>query len=280
MTVRVGALSVTSIYDGALRGAAHELYGMGHGSEHETPNHLGTRAEDWARWPQFLAPDGSMDMPIGGFLIRGSADRVILVDLGLGMVSLGPASGGQFLHSLAVQGVAPDDVTDVILTHLHLDHVGWAATDDSKTFPNARYWCHRAETEHEDHGPANGRPALGRVADRLDVFDGDFALAPGVMARHAPGHTPGSVVIEISSAGDRALLLGDAAHNPVELCVPSWAGMGDANPDQAGRTRAALVEEALNVRALIGSQHFPGMQLGQLEDRRGQIVFTPLQATG
>lgn len=279
MTLRVGALAISSIYDGQLRGAAHEFYGMVHGSVLESSNGLGTRAEDWLRWSQFLAPDGSLDMPIGGYLVRGCGERVILVDLGIGMMTLGPASGGQFLQSLTAEGVAAEDVTDVILTHLHLDHVGWAATGDAKTFPNAQYWCHRAETDQHDHGPADGRPALGRVGDRLDIFDGDFSLAPGIIARHAPGHTSGSVVVEISSGGERALLLGDAAHNPVELCVSSWVGMGDADPDQALCTRRALAEEALNVGALIGSQHFPGMSLGRLEDRRGRIVFTPASAT-
>src|ERR1700754_1087044 len=79
--------------------------------------------DDWETTGWF--PPGDWHLPLGGFLVR-TADRVVLVDAGMGRLSLpGQVESGELPESLAAAGIGPGDVTDVVLTHLHLDHVGW-----------------------------------------------------------------------------------------------------------------------------------------------------------
>ncbi len=91
-------------------------------------------------------------------------------------------------------GVEPGDVTDVLFTHLHFDHIGWASTDGVPTFPNATYRCDRRDWDHfvgsDDVATARLRP----VEDRFEPWDGDASIAPGVDARLCAGHTPGSAL--------------------------------------------------------------------------------------
>ena len=80
----------------------------------------------------------------------------------------------------------------------------------------------------------------------------------------APGHTPGSTIIVASSGTDRALLLGDVVHCPVELLDDEWAGMGDVDPELAKRTRNALARELEGAEVPVAAAHFPGLQFGKL----------------
>src|SRR5258708_40291399 len=93
----------------------------------------GTTDEMWAPHRRFLDPDGMLEFALGGFLVRAPGDRLVLVDAGIGARS-GPAMGGsgqfhggELLNSLAKHQVRPEDITDVVFTHLHFDHVGWAS---------------------------------------------------------------------------------------------------------------------------------------------------------
>jgi metallo-beta-lactamase superfamily protein len=91
--------------------------------------------EQWRRHAGLLR-DGRLEVSIGGFLLRGRG-RTILVDLGFGPGEIMGISTGRLLDSLRALGVAPADVTDVLFTHLHADHVGWAAVDGVTQFPGA-----------------------------------------------------------------------------------------------------------------------------------------------
>lgn len=154
-----------------------------------------------AGWAGFLDADGRFPVSIGSFLIR-VADRVILVDLGLGAVEWGNADlradfrGGDLIASLAAEGLAPADVDTVFFTHLHHDHVGWttgAAYD--LTFPRARHLVAEAEWRHwlgtdEVVGP-HPAAVMAPLADRVEFTADGAEIAPGVRVLATPGHTPG-----------------------------------------------------------------------------------------
>ena len=110
-------------------------------------------------------------MAFGGFLVR-AGDRVVLIDAGVGPDSPSPfMSGGQLLDSLARQQVSPGDITDVIFTHLHFDHVGWAPAGEA-VFPNATYRC-----DERDGATSSSHP---RARPRAEVDNPTSALtAPG-----------------------------------------------------------------------------------------------------
>jgi glyoxylase-like metal-dependent hydrolase (beta-lactamase superfamily II) len=247
---------------------------------------LAATEEQWLPHRKFLDPDGKMPLEIGGFLLRGADERVVLVDLGLGALG-GKIGMGRFMESLNDLGVAPSDVTDVLFTHLHLDHIGWAVTDDAATFPNATYRCAPEDWAFfVDPGGAEKNPMaamigapteaemLAPVIERFEIWE-QGTILPGITVFAAPGHTPGSSVLVISSGDERALLIGDVAHCPVELLEPEWQALSDVDPILAALTREALAREYEGTDIPMAASHFDGMQFGRLLPAKGrrQWVF-------
>ena len=124
--------------------------------------------------------------------------------------------------------MTPAEVTDVLFTHLHFDHIGWASVDGVPTFPNATYRCDRRDWDHfvgsDDAATAQLRP----VEDRFEPWDGDVTIAPGVDTRLCAGHTPGSALIVLSSGDQRGAaarrrraLRGRAARRRVGAASPT-----------------------------------------------------------
>ena len=214
--MRIGSFEILPVLDGEMKAPGAAIYPK-------------ASPEDWKRHEAMLDADARMTLVLGGFLVRETAsDRVILVDAGLGSFEMGPGRkpGGKLLESLAGHGVAVGDVTDLVFSHLHLDHVGWASESGVAVFPNATYRCHQAEWDYWITGPEEAmtgvspdfvrqqKEAMLPVADRVETWSRDGELFAGVSLQHAPGHTPGSTILVISSGNERAVLLGDVAHSP------------------------------------------------------------------
>jgi glyoxylase-like metal-dependent hydrolase (beta-lactamase superfamily II) len=268
--MRLGELEILPVHDGVARVQPSDAYRLGN----VEPNGRGGDDADWAPHRTFLAADGMLEMALGGFLIR-TGDRVVLVDAGLGPLEFGPFVGGRMIESLAALGVAPDDVTDVVLTHLHFDHVGWTTQHGEVTFQNATYRCDTRDWHHFVGPDERATKKLTPLESRLAPWDGSGPLLPGIDTMSAPGHTPGSTIMVVSSGTDRALLLGDAVHCPVELLDDEWAGIGDVDAELAKRTRVALARELEGADVPMAGAHFPGMQFGRLlagEGKRSWVI--------
>ena len=268
--MQVGDIAVDGVIDGIARAVPSEAYrwGIGDGSGR------GVDDGDWEPHRGLLADDGMLEMALGGFLLR-SADRVILVDAGIGVFDRGVFKGGALLDNLAALGVGTDDVTDVVFTHLHFDHTGWASVDGEPVFGRATYRCDAADWAHFVPTDERATRKLAPIESRLETWDTDGPVLPGVDARRAPGHTPGSTILIVSSGGARAMLLGDVVHCPVELLDDEWATIGDVDPALAKRTRVALARELEADDVPVAAAHFPGLQFGRLlsgEGRRSWIV--------
>lgn len=231
--------------------------------------------ESWLPHRDLLDERGLYVLEMGGFLVR-TEERTVLVDLGIGPFSH-PRRTGTFLLSLAALGVGPSDVTDVVLTHLHFDHVGWASDGEQPTFPNAVYRCHQADWDHfmganpcdESGGVAimGGRLAahnLTPITSQLETWSNDVTVVPGIAVRSTPGHTPGSTVIALESGAERAVLLGDVAHCPLELVSEEWEFFGDLDRELARRSRETVARELEGTTIRAAGAHFPGMQFGRL----------------
>jgi glyoxylase-like metal-dependent hydrolase (beta-lactamase superfamily II) len=258
----VGDLRIDPVADGMARVVPSAAY-------------AGTDEDAWAPHRGFLAADGMLEFDLGGFLVRGGG-HTVLVDCGLGPLIRGDYYGGRLLESLAALGVTPADVTDLVFTHLHFDHVGWATQKGEIVFPNAVPRCDRRDWEHFVTGPDGGAARkLGPLSERVDFWEPGRPLLPGIDVMHAPGHTPGSTIVVVSSATERALLLGDVVHCPVELLDEEWAGVGDVDPELALRTRAALIREIEGTDVPVAAAHFPGLRFGRLlrgEGRRRWVL--------
>src|SRR5688572_29505908 len=132
--MRIGEIQITPLTDGRIAMQPTEAY-------------PGTTPEDWQPHQRWLNHDGMLEIPIGCFLVR-TAGRVVLVDAGLGTLETPGFVGGRLMDELAGAGTTADEVTDVVFTHLHFDHVGWATQQGRVMFPNADYRCHTADWEH------------------------------------------------------------------------------------------------------------------------------------
>ncbi|HEV3213593.1 MAG TPA: MBL fold metallo-hydrolase [Acidimicrobiales bacterium] len=239
---------------------------------------------DFAAHQELLADDGRVHIPIGCFLLR-TGGITVLIDAGLGAVDVGWARGGALPAALRAAGASPEDVDVVVCSHLHIDHIGWLASDGVPFFPNATVRFGSADWAQfvdAPEGESRTREIMETLssAGRLEPLDGDgVAIAPGLTARHTPGHTPGHYGLVVSSGTDRALLLGDAVECPLQLEEPDFYAMSDVDPDLAARTREALWRELEGSEALVTAAHFPGLQFGRVLSGRGRRYFSASSAT-
>jgi glyoxylase-like metal-dependent hydrolase (beta-lactamase superfamily II) len=273
---RIGDLDVLPIFDGYSREDPTHFYTLHEGA---APRR-GQQREDWNAYPQFLDGAGLLEHALGGFLVR-TGGHIVLVDTGVGPEQIGPfgpysrvIKGGELPARLAAAGVGPEQVTDIMLTHLHPDHYGWATHDNASLFSHATFRCHALDWGHfvtrPDDRIGSWSAQLAALADRLVCWDRDGPLLPGIDTRHAPGHTPGSTVLVLSSGQARGLLLGDVVHCPVELVDAEWASLGDVDQALALRTRVALAREFEGSDVPMAGPHFPGMRFGRLMTGSGR----------
>jgi glyoxylase-like metal-dependent hydrolase (beta-lactamase superfamily II) len=264
--VKVGEIDIAPVVDGIGTmepTTAYSAMAFPDSASLPAPKGRGSEEDDWAPHRSLLDENGMLTLALGGFLIR-TADRLALVDTGLGPIDIGYLRGGSLLIELEAMGVDPSDITDVILTHLHFDHVGWTTRKGTVVFDRATYRCDRRDWEHFVGPDPGATRKLTPLESRLDLWDGSGPLLPGVDTMAAPGHTPGSTMLVVSSGTERALLLGDVVHCPVELIDDEWAGMGDVDPDLALRTRMALIRELEETDTPAAASHFPDMRFGRL----------------
>jgi glyoxylase-like metal-dependent hydrolase (beta-lactamase superfamily II) len=194
---------------------------------------------------------------------------------------------GKLPTNLRAVGVDPAEVTDVILSHLHCDHVGWVTHEGAPFFPNAAVWCHEADIAHflgdapPDEtgvkvmfGVSSTKERISGAVSRLRPWASDFTVAPGIDVRHLPGHTPGSSIAIVSSGSERAMITGDVIHCPLELTDDDFSIMADLDPALAHRAKLAVIRETEDGRTHIASTHFPEMQFGRLLKAEGRRYWT------
>ncbi|MDQ3106724.1 MAG: MBL fold metallo-hydrolase [Actinomycetota bacterium] len=235
---------------------------------------------DFSAHAELLADDGRVHIPIGCFVVR-TGDTTVLVDAGLGDLDVGWARGGELPEALRRVGVEPEDIDVIVCSHLHVDHIGWLAVDGQPYFPNATVRFGAADWQRfvvEVDASDRGRQIMEALAaaDRLEPMEGDMvAIAPGITARHTPGHTMGHYGLVLASHDERALLLGDAVECPLQLEEPDFSVMSDVDPVLAARTREALWAELEGTSAVVTAAHFPGLEFGRVLRGEGKRYFTP-----
>jgi glyoxylase-like metal-dependent hydrolase (beta-lactamase superfamily II) len=193
---------------------------------------------------------------------------------------------GSFDANLAAAGFRPEDVTDVVLSHLHFDHIGWVSVGEEAFFPNATYRVERADVEffldsqHDDRLYTvlwNAMPTIERmrpVLDRLEPWDDHLSLTPSIECSKAGGHTPGSSTVVLSSRNERAMVVGDIVHCPAELLQPGFSiGGGDYDRPTVDRVRAMVRREMEETGLKVSSPHFPGLRFGRLVAGEGRRIW-------
>ncbi len=260
--MKLGSLDITPLSDGFFK---------------MPPAYFGQ--DDWGRHESLVGADGKLEVPIGCFLVR-TGDTTVLIDAGLGPMELGETGkGGALIGELAKAGCAPEDVDVLLLTHLHLDHIGWTLQNGELTFPNAMVRFGSQDLEQfvkRDNPDPNAAPMYDALdkAGKVEVIDDDGEILPGISTLHAPGHTLGHRCVVLSSGDERALLLGDAVTCPVQLEETEWGAMSDIDPKMSARTREALFKELEGTNDLMIGAHFPGLQFGRVMMGEGKRYFS------
>lgn len=258
--LKVGDIDVMIISDGVLPIA---------------PATLATNAAsaDLSAWlgDMFLSPE-MLDWPLNVAVVR-SGGRTVLIDSGLGTEFPGFPRAGQLAMRLDAAGIDPASVTDVVLTHLHMDHIGGLLVEGlrGRLSPGLRVHLAAAEAEFwtapdfsRTDMPAPVPDVLRTTASRfLDVyrsrlrpFETEYEVAPGVMVRRTGGHTPGHSIVRLESDGDGLTFAGDAVFQ-CGFDKPEWHNGFDHDPEESARVRNRLLKELAASGAQLVATHLP-----------------------
>jgi glyoxylase-like metal-dependent hydrolase (beta-lactamase superfamily II) len=198
-------------------------------------------------------------------------DRTILIDTGLG-----PKAHGGLMQSLAKARIAAADVTDVLITHAHGDHVGGLATaDGASAFPRAKVRMSKAEWVFMQ-SQSDSASIVKAISAQVQTFEPGAVVVPGITAVAIKGHTPGHTGYEIVNGDDRILAIGDAAHSYiVSLVGPGWAVAFDSDRAVATTSREALLSDLSKSHEKIFSPHFPYPGIGTVQSEGNHFRWQP-----
>lgn len=240
---------------------------------------------------RFLQRD-TFDWALNIALVR-SGDRLILIDSGVGDGFEYFTRAGRSVMRLESAGIDLAAITDIVITHMHMDHVGGLNVDGvkSKLRPDVRIHVAAAEVEfwkNPDFSktvmPETVPPALRKAAARfvelynrnLVLFDNTVEVAAGVSARVTGGHTPGHCVVDVASNGEKLTFVGDAIFE-VGFDHPDWQNGFEHEPEVATAVRIALLDEAAETGSMLAAAHVAFPSIGHIA-RNGQAYrFVPVQ---
>ena len=227
----------------------------------------------------FLPPD-AFDWALNVVVVR-SGGKTILIDAGLGTdPDLHLPRAGQLIKRLEAAGIDLASVTDVVLTHLHMDHIGGLLVDGVKEQLRPDLRIHVAEAEVKfwespdfSHTamPPGFPDALRSTAKRfvqeyrsqLRTFQEKYEVAPGVVVYRTGGHTPGHSVVRMASGSDALTFAGDAVF-AVGFDEPNWHNGFEHDPEEAARVRIRLLRELAETGEMLVATHLPFPSVGHV----------------
>jgi glyoxylase-like metal-dependent hydrolase (beta-lactamase superfamily II) len=258
---KVGDLEVAALSDGTLPIPTLKLL------TNAKPGEVASRLAD-----AFQTPD--VDASVNAYLIRAGS-RLVLMDAGTGEL-YGPTLN-KLEASLKAAGVTPEQITDILITHIHSDHTGGLMVGKRIVFPNATihieqkevaYWLNaenrakapEAARKYFDEAAAKVQPYV--EAGQVKTFSGATELLPGIRSVPAPGHTPGHTFYSIESQGQKLVFWGDVVHvADVQMPDPGVTIVFDVDPQAAAATRKKAFADAAQGRYWVAGDHisFPGV---------------------
>lgn len=248
-------------------------------------------------WQRCIAPDSQHRIPLATRLLLledSESQRIVVIDAGVGDkedagfrerfdIRL-PAGSDEapLRRSIRAAGIDPERVTDLILTHLHFDHVGGAtqldgAGDSTAVLPAARHWIQDSNwlnglspgvREKASYLPGNIEPLEG--ASALERVDGDCEILPGISVERVDGHTAGMQIVRIEGGGKVLRYLADLAPTRHHLRVP-WTMGYDICAHTVVEEKERILRAALEEEALLVLEHDPHFAFAEVEEVNGRI---------
>ncbi|BBO13373.1 MULTISPECIES: MBL fold metallo-hydrolase [Bradyrhizobium] len=275
--LRIGEIDVMVVSDGVLTLPGAML----------AHNAAPAVREAWLK-ENFLPPD-AFDWALNVVVVR-SGGRTILIDAGMGAEFPLPRAG-QLIHRLEAAGIDLASVTDVVLTHMHMDHVGGLLVDGVKQQLRPDLQIHVAAAEVKfwespdfSHvSMPDGFPdALRATAKRftkeyrsqLRLFEDEHEVAPGVVIHRTGGHTPGHSIVRLTSGGDRLTFAGDLVF-AVGFEHPDWHNGFEHYPEEAARARTSLLRELAETGGLLVATHMPFPSVGHVATAGDAFRWVP-----
>ncbi|MBR9852622.1 MAG: MBL fold metallo-hydrolase [Rhodobacteraceae bacterium] len=261
----LGSATLTTVTDGSLVLPGEFVFGQ------MPKDKLAPILTEFNLSPERLTPECNLALYRDGV-------NTVLFDVGSGPDFM--PSAGALVRSLSTLGIAPEDVTHVVFTHAHPDHI-WGLLDefDDPLFYNATYLMGRAEWDYwwnpetvNSIGEARAAFAVGAkrrmqaIEDSVKFFDDGEEILPGIAAVLSPGHTPGHMAFEVRQGTQAALIVGDAIGNHhVAFRKPGWESGSDQDAAMAVETRNMLFDRLTFEKMAIIGFHLPNGGLGRVE---------------
>ena len=244
-------------------------------------------------WSRLCPPDNLNRIPLraGALLIR-TPDATVLVDAGFGtklterQKEIYAFQNSELEKELAERNIAPEAVTHVVLTHLHIDHAGGCTriADDERpvpVFPNAEYlvqaqeWeaaCSRHPLTRGSYAPEDFMPLKER--GQLTLLDGDRDIGHGIALIRTGGHSPGHQIVVVEAERRTAVFFGDLVPTSHHLRLP-YVMAYDAFPLDVVLKKDAWIQKALTESWQVFLQHDPEVVSGTLHRDGKTVVLVP-----
>ena len=216
------------------------------------------------------APTDEIRLDTDTLLIR-MPGHFVLIDAGYGQ-----AEHGVMRESLASIGVSPGEITDILITHAHPDHIGGLLDPQGQSaFPkavirmSAKEWAYM-QSQAYLHAQA------AAIKAQVQTFEPGKPVLPGITPVALPGHTPGEVGYEIASQGQRLVDIGDIAHSSIiSLAKPEWTIKWDSDMEEGVKTRRQELQQIATTHELVFVPHFPFPGVGRIERAGEGFNFVP-----
>lgn len=257
---KVGSLDVVALHDAQfVRPNDNKIFGVGH-----TPEEVADLLKAAG------APTDTVTLSVDALLVK-EPKKLVLIDTGV---------GGALQQSLAQAGYKPEEVTDILITHSHPDHMGGLVKDSKLAFPKATIRMSAAEWAF-----AKKNDQLASIVKVIDghvkTFKPGAKVASGITSVGLKGHTPGHVGYQIVSGKEKLFDIGDTVHSSIiSLAKPEWPVGFDSDASGGEKNRIETLKKLAQTNELIFAPHFPFPGVGHIQADGDHFKWEPTLSSG